>query len=160
MRASTHSLPIAAAISDRYMPVYCLFSSLRRRRIKTPSGPAREQKFSHTVFWFMISSRSVARVLGSVRFSNSLLLADARGGKQAVKLVPPAVYGYMLACTSRPSERAASMRAMASSALYQFRRPPALRWKISTGTWPSRPMRIASSIASRNVSASERRCVM
>ena len=64
----------------------------------------------------------------SARLSNSLPSAEAHGGKHAVSPVPPAVYGYMLACTSTPAARAESIFAMASPALPQLRRPPALRW--------------------------------
>ncbi|MND04166.1 hypothetical protein D3C83_243160 [compost metagenome] len=56
--------------------------------------------------------------------------------------------------------RAESIFAIASGIFGQFRGPLALRWKISTGTPPSRPIRIASSIASRNLSPSLRMCVM
>ena len=59
---------------------------------------------------------------------NSFPSADAQGGKHAVRPVPPAVYGYMLAWMSTPAARAESILATPREALGQFRLPPALRW--------------------------------
>ena len=66
----------------------------------------------------------------------------------------------MLAWMSCPAARAALILAIAGMVFDQLRWPPALRWKISTGTPASRPIRIASSIASSQVSASDRMWVM
>ena len=41
--------------------------------------------------------------------------------------VPPAVYGYMFACTSKPVARAESIFAIIARALLQFRVPAAFR---------------------------------
>src|SRR6187397_2912079 len=102
----------------------------------------------------------VARSAGFFRFSRSRPPAAYFGGMHDANEFPPAGYRYMLACTSCPAARAESIFAMAMGILGQFRGPLAFRWKISTGTPPSRPIRMASSMASRNLSPSERMWVM
>ena len=57
--------------------------------------------------------------------------------------VPPAVYGYIVADTFWPPAAASDSFSTASPIRPQLARAPTLRWKITTGSPPSRPMRDA-----------------
>jgi hypothetical protein len=76
------------------------------------------------------------------------------------RLLPDAGYGYIVALKSTPAARTESIFLMAGAASPQLVRPDALKWYITTGTPPSRPMRMASSIARSSPLSSERMWVM